>query len=363
MERKLASIQRIEELKPIEGADRIELAKVQGWYVIVSKGDYEVGSRCIYFEIDSVIPQDIPDLVFMEKHKWRVKTMKMKGVMSQGLCAKLDILPVHKLSLAGMNIGADVTDLLGVKLYDPETTQKDFHANKGQNPEGKFPTHLVPKTDEPRLQSSVKVLQEIPEGTALVATQKLDGTSATYAVSKVPRKIFGVNWFGLTKTKRWVCSRNLSLHVDKTTAYYEMDRKYGILDELEGMAKNSGVHYAIQGEIVGPGIQKNPLGLKEKDFFMYGMYNIDTKEYISHDEVFSFARVAGMKTVPEMFRTEYDPVRHDLNWWLSSAQNGVYPNGSPQEGIVARAVKERQSEVLQGRLSFKVVSDKYLLNE
>lgn len=111
--RHLASVQVIEDITPIEGKDRIVLAKVLGWRVIVQKADFNVGDKCVYCEVDSVLPEK-PEFEFLRSKNFRIKTMKMAGVISQGICFPMSILPYD------CSIGDDVTNVIGVKQYEPD---------------------------------------------------------------------------------------------------------------------------------------------------------------------------------------------------------------------------------------------------
>ena len=112
-ERALAHIEKIDWIKPIEGKDRIALAGVLGWTVIIQKSDYEVGQKCVFCEIDSIFPEK-PEFEFLRNKKFRIKTMKMSGVLSQGICFPLSILPE-----GNYGIGNDVTNIIGITQYEP----------------------------------------------------------------------------------------------------------------------------------------------------------------------------------------------------------------------------------------------------
>lgn len=92
MERKLASIQIISDLKPIEGADKIEVATCLGWQCVVKKGEFKIGDKCIYWEIDSIVDSTNPIFEFMKERKFRVKTQKFLKTLSQGLLMPLSVL-------------------------------------------------------------------------------------------------------------------------------------------------------------------------------------------------------------------------------------------------------------------------------
>src|SRR5262245_5423567 len=167
MERKLVSIQRIDGVEPIVNADNIVKARVMGWDVVVKKSELAAGDLCVFFEIDSVLPDGKPWAEFMRPRGFRVKTARLRGVLSQGLALPLDILD----GAAVPEVGTDIRDLLGVVKYEPVIPDTREIA-------GGFPGQ-VPKTDEIRLQSALGVLDEM-RGRDFVITTKLDGSSATY---------------------------------------------------------------------------------------------------------------------------------------------------------------------------------------
>lgn len=168
--RQLATIREIASTRPIEGADRIEVAQVDGWECVVQKGSFNVGQRIVYVEVDSVVPER-PEFEFLRDRKFRVRTIKLRGQVSQGLVLPLDILPPGKY-----NVGDDVTELLGITKYDPQAQQEAMlltkQPNTPKNPiakfmmrfkwyrklfmkpkrKGGFPDWIV-KTDETRIQN------------------------------------------------------------------------------------------------------------------------------------------------------------------------------------------------------------------
>ncbi len=145
MERKLVSIQRVEEISPIAGADLIVEARIMGWRVVVKKGELAAGDPCVFFEIDSVLPDGPAWAEFMRPRGFRLKTAKLRGVLSQGLA-----LPVTILGGEVPPVGTDVRERLGVVKYEPVLPDDREVA-------GPFPAS-VPKTDEIRLQSALGVL-------------------------------------------------------------------------------------------------------------------------------------------------------------------------------------------------------------
>lgn len=194
--RKLASIKIISDILPIEGKDRIGLAIIDGWSVIVQKDQYEAGGKCIYVEIDSILPEK-PEFEFLRKNNFRIKTMKMAGVISQGICFPLSILPEKK---GGYEVGEDVTDVIGIKQYEKTMDREPAVENSSQK-KVKYPHFLmrmswfrklvlpkkadkgfptfISKTDETRIQNMPYILKDKREW---IATEKIDGQSGTFCL-------------------------------------------------------------------------------------------------------------------------------------------------------------------------------------
>ena len=334
-ERKLASIQTILSLSPIAGADAILLAKVLGWELVVKKTEFQVGDRCVYFEIDSVLPiAQWNDHLRKEPNKQlRIKTIRLRGQLSQGLAMPMSIIPTGEYE-----VGQDVTELVGVTKYEPVVP-----AHLSGMAKGNFPAFLH-KTDETRLQSEPRVLDEaISKGLVLVGTLKMDGTSFTAYRRDAE---FGV------------CSRNLDLKETEDNAHWRMARKL----KLEEILRSEHRNLSIQGEIVGPSIQANRLGLSESKLYLFNLFDIDTGKYLSHTELSAFAKKHGLNVVPTVHRIEFGVVGPmNANHLLNIANNLNYDNGTPAEGIVWRCACETYSEVLKGRMSFKTISSRFLL--
>ena len=334
MDRKLASIQVIKELSPINGADAILCAKVLGWECVVKKSEFTVNNKCVYFEIDSVLPIATwnDHLRKEEGKKLRVKTIRLRGQLSQGLALPLSILPQ-----GDYEVGQDVTSIVGVEKYEPVVP-----AHLSGMAKGNFPAFLH-KTDETRLQSEPKVLDEaISKGLVLVGTLKMDGTSFTAYRRDAD---FGV------------CSRNLDLKETEGNAHWRMTRKL----KIEEILRSETANLCIQGEMAGPSIQANRMGFKEVDLYLFNLYDIDTGKYLSHNELSVFAKKHGLNVVPTVHRLDFGVVGPmDANHLLDIANNLNYDNGTPAEGIVWRSACETHSEVLKGRMSFKTISNRFL---
>ena len=327
MERSLVHIEEVLEVAPIKGADFIEQIHVLGWSLVAKKDEFKPGDRCVFFEIDSILPEK-PEFEFMRKSKFRIRTIRLRQILSQGLALPLSILPDGEYALK-----QDVTDLVGVTKYEPPV-----QANCGDTA-GSFPHH-VSKTDEMRIQAFPELLDEL-RGKDCYVTLKHDGTSATYVR------------FG---DEVWVCSRTLAKK-DGDNVYWQMNRKYGITDKLLSLPGN----FAVQGEICGPGIQKNRLGLKEHDLFVFNVYDVDKGRHLDYADFLSFCQEHGLKTVVVL--DENFQFNHTLEQLLELAKGKYNGTKNDREGIVIRPKVGCYSKCLQGRLSVKVINNDYLLGD
>lgn len=333
MDRKLASIQVIKELSPINGADAILCAKVLGWECVVKKSEFAVGDKCVYFEIDSVLPISTWNDHLRREHdkKLRVKTIRLRGQLSQGLALPLSILPAGEYE-----VGMDVTALIGVEKYEPVVP-----AHLSGMVKGNFPTFLN-KTDEVRLQSEPNVLSEaISKGLMLVGTLKMDGTSFTAYRRDAD---FGV------------CSRNLDLKETEDNAHWRMARKLN----LEDILRSEGSNFCIQGEMVGPGIQANRMGFKETDLYLFNLFDIDAGKYLSYHQLCQFAAKHNLKVVKKVQQIDLSMESSSVKDLLDISNELNYDNNTPAEGIVWRSACETYSDVLKSRLSFKTISNRFL---
>ena len=309
MKRKLASIQSIESLHPIEGADRIEQARVMGWTVVTKKGEFAPGDRCVFFEIDAVLPETAW-AEFMRPRSFRVKTAKLRGVLSQGLALPLDILPNGHDDGA---IGDDVTDALGVVKYEPP-------APKDPGVLRPFPS-FIPKTDEIRLQSALDVIEEL-RGSPYYITVKIDGMSGTLA------KVDG---------EFMACTRN-NVMKEGDSPVWCAARRYDLPDKLPD-------GFAVQGEVCGPSIQKNRLMLEDVDLRVFSVFRVRDGRYFDWDETLAFCREHGLVPVPEVQRGER--FEHSLDSLLALAKGKYDGTKNRREGIVIRPLRERNSDALR----------------
>jgi len=332
--RKLASIQVIKEINSIPDADQIEVCSILGWKVVSRKGEFKVGDLVIYLEIDSLLPvSPWSDFLKSKNHPdkpIRLRSVKLRGQVSQGLLLPLSILPetIHE-----WKEGDDVSSQLNILKYEPSIS-----ADLAGKVRGIFPG-LFRKTDEPRIQGEPNLIEEF-QNEHVVFTIKMDGTSGT---------------FGNIEGDHHVCSRNLSLLDDEVNTYWKMYHKYNLKKVLDDVGE-----FAIQGEVCGEGIQKNRMGIKGHDLYVFNVYNIRANRFLDFHEFLDFCSQYGLQSVPVEKTCIFDYPSIDV--LVEDVQNCIYPtNGGLGEGWVIRPVIERYSETLCGRASFKVINNKYLL--
>ncbi len=363
--RKLASIQKIISLEPIKDADFIEKANVLGWELIVKKGEFKVGDLCVYIEIDSIVP-DVPAFQFLKNKNFRIKTIKMKGTYSQGIALPLSIIKeVSGFNPDYLNLKEEeeVTDVLKIKKYDPELEEemrteisqkkktkfqfylwkikKFFGFEKKKKDGNSFPSYLVPKTDETRISSIPGSLAK-HSGKMAYIMEKLDGSSTSFIFFKTKGFLSNPHIF-------YVCSRNLIKNMYDTNDKFV---KYAIENDIENKLKKYGKDIAIQGELTGPGIQKNPYKEEKHNFRVFRIYDLKRKEYYKFDEFILACADMGLTTVPIL--EESHIIHTDVKRYVSDASGKSKINPSVErEGIVVRLKDENYS--------FKSVSRDFLL--
>ena len=355
--RKLASIQVITDLKPIEGKDRIVLATVLGWSVIVKKDEFNIGDKCIYIEIDSLLPEK-PEFEFLRNKKFRIKTMKLGNTYSQGIVFPLSILPQNKT----YQIGDDVTDILGIKKYDPQA-EEELKLNKTTKEIKKYPQFLmrwswfrklvlpskrqqrgfpmqISKTDEVRIQTIPEVLKN-KEPT--IVTEKIDGQSLSALLVK------NKTWYGKTKYEFILCSRNLRLWTKDNSNYWQMAKKYNLEKTLKNMIGDN-EWVAIQGECYGASIQSNPYKMNNKELRVFNVIypsgrlgSIEAKEICDKNNLLF---------VPILDVNYILPDTVDSMLQYATNKSLINPNVL-REGVVVRSK--------DGKKSFKAVSPEYLI--
>lgn len=360
-ERKLATIDTILDLQPIEGADRIEVAKIRGWNVVVKKGEFSIGDKCVYFEVDSVLPADDERYNFLKNafnsrlNGYRIKTVRMRGQISQGLALPITEFPEleYRVKEGTLNVGDDVTELLNVRIYTEPISNV-----MGAKSKSTFPSELIQKTDAERYQNIdfnnwyQNVINADSHGHTLtfISTEKLDGTS--FVVFQDPD--------GNVR----MCSRNRELQIeDGESVYHYIFNKYKFREIFED--QNYVFPFAIYGEIIGPSIQKNVYGLSDYEFHVFNMFDIENQVYFSWRSVEDIADMYGLNTVkqylPPMTALQiYDSFHGKTDNEIQNKMFRGFERKNPVEGWVFRPLFAFTREY-RDKLMFKVINNDYLL--
>ena len=332
MTRKLATIRKIDDVRPIPDADAIETAVIGGWTVVVKRGEFTVGDLAVFAEIDSWIPTHLAPFLSkgQEPREFegikgeRLRTVKLRKQLSQGL-----LLPY---AICGKICaeGEDVSDLLGIVKYEAPVP-----AQLAGDAVGLFPG-WIPKTDQERIQNLTVELEEWrTQDLTFEVTEKLDGSSMTVFVRD---------------EEEGVCSRNLQLRESEYNSMWKVARRHTLIEKIRASGRN----LALQGEIVGEGIQGNRYKVTGQEFFVFDIYDIDAGRYMTPVERRNFVIACDIKHVPMMraqFAIEAQNVRDLL--FTAEGKTVMTENGPEREGLVFKSQC--------GQVSFKAISNKFLL--
>lgn len=366
--RNLASIQKIGNLEPIQNADAIEKATVLGWQLVVKKGEFAINDLCVYCEIDSILPEKT-EFEFLKDRKYRIKTIKLRGQISQGICFPLSILP-EKIKISE---GLDVTEILGIKKWEPyqdeqrcakqtgkimypkwmpqwiqrivhnfKFVREYYRQNSGQK---SFPS-LIPKTDETRVQVLQPLIDKY-KGIKCYFTEKLDGSSIT---------IYQING------KFGVCSRNIDLKRDITDKFWKTVLEHDLENKFKKVFGDENI--ALQGELIGEGIQGNKYHLKGLDIYFFNVFFIKKYAYGSMNELIEICQKINEKTVP-ILNDNYELI-NSIPELVELSKGASKLNGTIREGIVIRPLVEIEDselhcQLVKNRISFKSVNPEFLL--
>ena len=372
MSRKLASVQTVKAIKQIEGADRIEIVQILNWDCVARKGEYQVGDKVVYFEIDSLLP-DIPAFEFLKGSSWsqklskyKISTHKFRNQISQGLVIPISqaveiydqinpdyadtALPEEMMNPVE---GTDLTELLKIEKYEPSVSNGAL---------GDIIHHewYIPKTDEERIQvcaTDVLPAYMNSEQDDWYSSIKLDGTSCTVGLFDDAFLIGGRNQF----------YKDENMYTTTVNKYF----KNGAKEKFENYRAINGIYVAFQGELCGPGIQGNKLGLKEKEWFIFNAFVSKTGKngsYVKCDLLYmlKLCEEFGLKHVPLIDaedKFKFDPeetvdntVEKLLKYVDDIKYRKYFEGASPSQ--IAEGVVFRTEDMTY---SFKVVSNKYLL--
>lgn len=344
MTRKLASIQRILNVEPIDGADKIELAQVLGWRCVVNKGQFKPDDLAVYFEIDSFLPIR-PEFEFLRSSSYkksdvlgegfRLRTMKFRGQVSQGLLLPLNVFPEIP---ANAEVGNDVTELLGVRKWEIEE-----RATTGGTVIGTLPKD-IPHTDETRIQAAPELLQAF-SGLKYYISTKMDGSSHS---------------IGIDEDGFHVTGHNYEYKDDGQSSFYNLVKERGYKEKMQAfMAKEGLTTLTIQGELCAPGIQRNRLKLSKPEWYVFTIR--ENGERVGLDRMLAICADLVMTPVP-IEEIDFDlPTKYPTVEKLLERADGEYQNGGKKEGIVIRPTEPIYNELIGDLLSMKVVNNKYLL--
>jgi RNA ligase (TIGR02306 family) len=403
MTRKLVTIRRIKDILPIAGADRIELIIVDGWQVVAQKeAGHQVGDLVLYFEIDSFLPDTDPRYASFEerfsnwgdKRGMRLKTIKLRKQLSQGLVMRLPDFPEAMAAIAFVKADVrdgtlaaddsweniDVTEALGIEKWEP--IEKASRTNMPGSSEGKRFPSFIRKTDQERIQNYGPMVQRAvdadenfeismkKDGSSLTVF-RVDPKSAFYADAKalVAKKegllariqAFITGFFLPKEAVYGICSRNVLLKLDGDSNFHKAVATFGLLDALEEMDGS----FALQGEVVAPDIQDNHEKVDSVEFHLFDIFDIDKQEYLlpEHRESLAFfydiPHVTVLEhgvTLKEALGIVPTPAGTDVVKAALAYAEGPGDNpGVQREGVVFKSCTRD--------FSFKAVSDSYLLKK
>lgn len=335
----MATIRKIDEIRPIEGADAIEAAVVGGWVVVIKKGDFKAGDLAVYCEIDSWIPHELAPFlskgneprVYNGVRGERLRTVKLRGQISQGLLLPIETaFPGSERRFWWSQVDVDVSERLGIQKWEAP-----IPAQLAGDVEGPFPT-AIPKTDQERIQNLTEQLREWQGNGDFTweITEKLDGSSMTVFVN------------GDTEG---VCSRNWNLKETEGNTLWKVVRRNDLLAKIRKTNRN----LALQGELIGEGIQGNSYKVTGQEFFVFDIYDIDRGDYMTPFERRVFCDTHDIKHVPVLAKEMV------IQEWvtglliMADGQSVLNPKAN-REGLVFK------SNVFDGP-SFKCISNRWLI--
>lgn len=394
--RQLATVQEILEVNPIEGADNIEVVSLKNldWKCVAKKGEFKSGDKCVYFEIDSLV-KGVKGLEFMESRNWRIRTIKLRGVLSQGLALPLSALEIDPSTPVDTNL----TQQLGVKLYmSPQEARNKGAGGRFGQPESAFPTHLANKTDEVRCQGiSGSMTKETHGDVVFYGREKLDGSSMTL-VLEPPKPWPVLKWLGSvgswlaetfnlkTDQELMVCSRNLRLrhpsklkNVDQPGHFWSVVLANNVEKSVRDYVNSIGQTLTVQAEVVGPGTgsQGDYYDLKKHEMFVFDVQVNKKGAYTDQRDLDSLVgQIFGehspnVRVAPVIFKQKLPFNDHGLDTakLLEMSDRKTQIPGLKavnSEGIVWRPEVEMSppgSKFENNRLSFKAISNTFLLKQ
>ena len=335
--RKMASIRKIDNIVPIAGADAIECAIIGGWSVVVKRGEFSIGNLAVYLEIDSWVPTEIAPFLSKgaEPREYngvkgeRLKTVRLRGQLSQGLLLSRYIV-LDKIG--EIFEGMDVSELLGIQKWEPPVSPQLAGQTKGT-----FPS-FIPKTDQERAQNLVSVIEAaFDQSNTFEITEKLEGSSMTVFMHQ--------GEFG-------VCSRNQELKCTEDNTFW----KLAIENDIENRMRTLSIdNIAIQGELVGPGIQGNIYSFTAHKFFVFDIYDIKSGQYLNPTERMEMVSRLRLMHVPIIQSGAHLPSRSVSDILTFAEGKSILAVKQEREGVVFKN--------MNGGFSFKAISNRYLMKQ
>jgi RNA ligase (TIGR02306 family) len=333
---KLASIEIIKNLRDHPNADTLQIGEVLGWQVVVKKGIHQEGNKIVFITIDTIVPRyHWSDFLVDPKNpdkQIRIKNVKLRGQYSSGV-----VIPLSQFteSFSNMEVGTDITEILGIQKYI-----KEIPANLSGETLGDFPTHLASKTDEDNGLNDPELVERVlNHDPYITVTSKLDGSSCTLIVENGE----------LTQ----VCTRNFSKKETENNTFWKAARKLTIPENWSGV---------IQSELVGNGIQRNQLKLEDVRLFVFQISQ-DGK-YMTYDEMKDFCENSlHCDVVPLVCKLGLE---ENIKLWVNPLQKlqeladkQKYPSGLDGEGIVVRPSSYPRGYSSRRPLGFKLINRNY----
>ena len=387
--RRLVKIRKIDGIESIHGADFIVEAHIDGWSTVTKKDEFQIGDYCLFFEIDSFLPASDPRYSFLLKNgtkldddkieRIRLKTVKLKKVLSQGLALPLKDFPeLNVLNIEELySTEYGVEQYLNVTKYErPE--EKNGGAGNAKTA-GDFP-FFVPKTDLERIQSFYHKYQELYKDVEFRPSLKMDGSSTTIAFvhneSYFNTKIDNIIKEYNEETEKLeekeiipypfkdhngmilVCSRNLTLKYDNSTGFWKSIINTQVHEKLKQYCIQYDRQLAIQGEMCGPGVNGNWDKLSDYDLFVFHIWDIDKQEYLEDKEFQEICYDLKIQTVKQFPVIKAFSVYSTLNDFLKASEIPSI-NNPIAEGIAYKSTKKVDGKLIM----FKVINNKYLLSE
>jgi len=345
----IATIQRVKNVRNHPNGDALDLCNVLGWQVVVKRNEFKENDLCVYVVIDSVLPEK-PEFEFLRNKNFRIKPIRLRKEESAGICFPLSILPNYVPAMGDtppyneprfgcptdnltIREGLDVTDAIGVKHYE-----KPIPASLAGQAFGSFPGYIR-ITDEDNLRSYPNAVPEMFSRPFYI-TRKDDGSSGTFFIKG--------GEFG-------VCSRRIHLKDTEGNGFWNMARKYDVNNVLLKAFPDKEI--AVQGEVCGPGIQANKLGLKEMEFHLFNIWDINQRTYLDYAKLMEFSNTYGIPMVTTI--EEGNIFSYSLEDLIKLSNAQKYPTGGPAEGIVIRPKEGFYSNELKKSWSGKVINENY----